>query len=161
MGGSLLLTAAAGALKQYAMEKAEMPDASRQVLLAFLSGTQGAGYVPQGGEILGILKQMSDEMAEALKQATEEENAAIQSYEGLMAAKTKEVNTLQAQIEQEMTRSGELGVSLTEQANDLEDTKEAVAEDTAFLSGLDKNCETKTQEFEVLILIFISISISI
>merc|ERR1719273_2543273 len=106
------------------MERANMADSKRQELLAFLSGTQSEGYVPQSGEILGILKQMYDEMDEDLSKATAEENRAIQTYEALVAAKTKEVNTLQAQIEEEMMRSGELGVALAAIANDLEDTKE-------------------------------------
>merc|ERR1719181_472833 len=47
-----------------------------------------------------------------------------------------------------MTRSGELGVTLTELANDLEDTKEALADDEAFLAELNKNCATETAEWE-------------
>jgi chromosome segregation ATPase len=49
-----------------------------------------------------------------------------------------------------MTRSGQLGVTITELANDLEDTEEAVAEDKAFLAELDKSCATKTAEWEVI-----------
>merc|ERR1719361_2647747 len=57
---------------------------------------------------------------------------------------------LQAQIEEEMMRSGELAVSLASIANDLEDTKQALDEDTAFLAELKKSCATKTQEWEVI-----------
>merc|ERR1719156_371551 len=49
-----------------------------------------------------------------------------------------------------MTRSGELGVSLTEVANEIEDTKEALAEDEAFLAELNKSCATKTAEWEAI-----------
>merc|ERR1719229_2190139 len=84
-------------------------------------------------------------MAEDLKQATDAENAAIQSYEALMDAKTKEAHT-----EAEMTRSGELGVSITEMYNELEDTKETLAEDEAFLAELETSCATKTAEWEVI-----------
>merc|ERR1719284_28994 len=148
--GAFLQTSAASVLRKFAMEQADMADATRQELLSFLSGAQAQGYVPQSGEIIGILKQMDDEMAHDLKEATDAENSAIQSYEALMAAKTKEVNTLQAQIESEMTRSGELGVTVTEVANEIEDTEEALAEDTKFLAELEKNCATKTAEWEVI-----------
>merc|ERR1712060_702665 len=47
-------------------------------------------------------------------------------------------------------RSGELGVSLASVENDIEDTQEAVAEDTKFLAALDKDCATKTAEWEVI-----------
>jgi hypothetical protein len=147
---AFLQTTAASTLRKFVMEQAEMADAQRQELLSFLSGAESQGYVPQSGEIIGILKQMDDEMTEDLKEATDAENKAIQTYESLMSAKTKEVNTLQAQIEEEMTRSGELGVALAEAANDLEDTQEALAEDEAFLAELEKNCATKTAEWEVI-----------
>jgi uncharacterized small protein (DUF1192 family) len=150
VGAAFLQTGAASVLRKFAMEQATMADATRQELLSFLSGTEAQGYVPQSGEITGILKQMDDEMAQDLKEATDAENSAIQSYEALMAAKTKEVETLQAQIEEEMTRSGRLGVSLTEVANEIEDTQESLAEDEAFLAGLEKNCATKTAEWEVI-----------
>jgi len=145
-----LQTSAASLVRQYAMEKANMDDATRQELLVFLSGSQTEGYIPRTGEIIGILKQMDDEMAGDLKEATDTENTAIQNYEALMSSKTKEVNTLQAQIEEEMTRSGELGVAVTEAYNDVEDTKEALAEDEAFLAELNKSCATKTAEWEVI-----------
>merc|ERR1719382_1654308 len=130
------------------MEHANMPDAARQELLSFLSGSEG--YVPQSGEIVGILKQMDDEMTADLTQATEEEDAAIQAYEGLMAAKTKEVITLTAQIEAEMKRIGELGVEIATMENDLEDTQAALAEDTKYLAELGGSCKTKTAEWEVI-----------
>jgi hypothetical protein len=150
VGSSFLQTRAADRVRKFAMEQATMPDATRQELLAFLSGSQTNGYVPQSGEIIGILKQMGDEMAQDLKEATDAEDSAIQSYEALMAAKTKEVNTLQAQIEEEMTRSGELGVTITEVENELEDTKEALVEDEAFLAELETSCDTKAKEWEVI-----------
>merc|ERR1740121_127730 len=150
VSGSFLQTGAANVLRNYVMVQATMSDAARQDVLAFLSGSDAQGYVPQSGEIIGILKQMYDEMDGDLKEATDAENGAIQSYEALMAAKTKEVNTLQAQIEEEMMRSGELGVSLASVENDIEDTKIALEEDTKFLAALNKDCSTKTAEWEVI-----------
>merc|ERR1712190_556153 len=93
---------------------------------------------------------MHDEMTASLKSATEEENAAKQAYDGLMAAKTKEVNTLTAQIESELQRIGELGVNVAQMQNDLDDTKESLAADTKFLQELDAGCDKKTAEWEVI-----------
>merc|ERR1712190_164346 len=131
-------------------EKADIPDQARQELLAFLSGTQEEGYVPQSGEIVGILKQLKDEMEASLKAATEDEAAAVQAYEALMAAKKKEVATLTAQIEKEMQRLGELDVLLATGENQIEDAKEAVAADTKFLEELNTGCDTKTAEWEAI-----------
>mmetsp|Transcript_64506 Transcript_64506/g.165986 ORF Transcript_64506/g.165986 Transcript_64506/m.165986 type:complete len:717 (+) Transcript_64506:64-2214(+) len=146
--GGFLQTSAANVVRQYAMEKADLPDTTRQELLAFLSGTQGEGYVPQSGEITGILKQLKDEMQKGLDEATASESSAIQNYDALIAAKKKEVATLQAQIETEMTRVGDLGVEISGMENDLVDTQEALGEDTKFKLGLQKSCETKTAEWE-------------
>jgi chromosome segregation ATPase len=139
---------AANIVRTLAMEKATLPDASREELLSFLSGTQAEGYVPQSGEIVGILKTMHDEMSAGLADATAAEEAAIQTYDALMNAKKKEVAALSAQIEAEIKRIGELGVELAGMANDLEETKEAHAEDTKFLAELTKGCDTKAAEYE-------------
>ena len=65
MAGSFIQTALAKKLQNYAAEKADIPDRSRQELIAFLSGSSSEGYAPKSGEIVGILKQMSDEMSKA------------------------------------------------------------------------------------------------
>jgi septal ring factor EnvC (AmiA/AmiB activator) len=130
------------------MEKAELPDATRQEILSFLSGSQSSSYAPQSGEITGILKTMLDEMTKGLAEATDAENSSISNYEELMAAKKKEVATLQGQIETEMTRIGDLGVEISSSENDLEDTKEALDEDTKFQLELEQSCSTKTAEWE-------------
>merc|ERR1719223_1880184 len=91
---------------------------------------------------------MGDDMAKDLKDATEAETAAIQNYEQLMAAKKKEVGTLQKQIEVEMERIGRLGMEVAEFENDIEDTKEAFAADQKFVLELKTSCSTKTGEWE-------------
>jgi len=58
MGGAFLQTKAANVLRNYAMEKADMADATRHEVLVFLDGSQQDGYAPASGEILGILNWM-------------------------------------------------------------------------------------------------------
>merc|ERR1719436_579803 len=151
MGGAFLQTASANRLKRFIMEQAKVPDATRQALLAFLSGAQpAAGYIPQSGEIVGILKQMKDTMAGDLADATSEEGTAKQNYAALMGAKTKEVATLTKQIEEELKRIGELDAFLANGANDLEETEASLAADIKFLQELKTGCDTKTAEWEVI-----------
>jgi len=148
MAGAFLQTRAANVVRRWVMERAEVSDEKRQELLAFLSGQQAEGYAPASGEIVGILKEMNDEMAHDLSEEAAQEESAKATYEGLMAAKTKEVNALTAQIEEETMRVGELGVEVTSQANDLEATKEQLGDDTVFLAELGKTCDTKSKEWE-------------
>merc|ERR1712242_290388 len=131
-------------------ERANLPDATREELLAFLSGGQEEKYVPQSGEIVGILKTLHDEMTAGLGDATTEENSAIQNFEALVAAKSKEIATLQKQIEEEMTRLGDLSVKISGEENDLEDTRESLSEDEKFKLELETSCETKTKDWELI-----------
>jgi len=147
MKGSFLQTSSAAALRRYTMEKAILPDETRQELLAFLSGSNSEQYEPQSGQIVGILKQMEEEMDKALADARAAEEEAIKSYDALMEAKTKEVDALTEQIEKEQTRIGDLGVEIAGMENDLEDTQQSLGEDKKFIEELAKNCKKKEKEW--------------
>merc|ERR1712113_387889 len=86
MAGAFLQTDAAQVLMKLAKSKQDMLDADRDELVAFLSGT--SQYVPQSGEIVGILKQIADEMGKGLADAQAAEDAAYKAYTSLMNAKT-------------------------------------------------------------------------
>jgi len=149
MAAGFLQTNAAQILKRFLQAKQDMSSDDRQNVLAFLEGTHdGTGYVPQGGEIVGILKQMGDEMNKGLAEATAAEEAAIQDYEGLMEAKTHEIKALTASIETKTRKVGELAMEIAEKKNELGDTQEALEEDKKFLADLEKGCSTKTAEWE-------------
>jgi len=147
MKGSFLQTTSAVTLRRYTMEKAVLPDETRQELLAFLSGRSSAEYDPQSGQIVGILKQMEEEMDKSLADARQAEEEAIKAYDALMEAKTKEVDALTAQIEKEQTRVGDLGVEIASMENDLEDTQQSLEEDKKFIEELAENCKKKKKEW--------------
>jgi len=87
MAGSFLQTTGAQMLKQILLGKRDdLMDDERQDVLAFLSGMQES---PQSGQIVGILKQMADEMKKGAAEAAAAEEGAIKIYDGLMAAKKK------------------------------------------------------------------------
>jgi len=155
MAGGFLQTNAAQLLRRVVASQNELQGADRDDILAFLSGTQQGSdayaYAPSGGEITGILKTLNDQMTASLSKATAAEKAAITDFDGLVAAKTKEVESLTSSIEQKTGRVGELSVRIVEMKNDLSDTQAALEEDKKFLAGLDKNCATKTKEWEVIV----------
>jgi septal ring factor EnvC (AmiA/AmiB activator) len=143
MGSAFLQTPAANILLRVAEKKQE------QELVSFLSGSEG--YAPASGEIVGILKTMSDEMTADIAEEKAAEEAAIAAYDELMAAKTKEVNALTKAIEEKMTRVGELAVEIVQMKNDLGDTAEALIEDKKFLADLEKNCDKKAAEWDTIV----------
>merc|ERR1740138_1396494 len=145
MSGSFVQTNSAMRLRHLAEKRQE------EELLSFLSGAQGAEYAPASGEITGILKTMHDEMTKDFAEEKAAELAAIKAYDELMAAKTKEVNALTKSIEEKMTRVGEVAVSIVQMKNDLDDTGAALVDDKKFLADLEKNCATKSAEWETIV----------
>merc|ERR1719210_645791 len=87
-------------------------------------------------------------MSKGLSETMAAEAAAIATYEKLMAAKTKEVEALQAAVESKQARIGDTSVSIATMKEDLTDTEEALIEDKKFLAGLEEGCKTKTKEWE-------------
>merc|ERR1719379_1279969 len=122
MSGSFLQSSAANTLRQIAVDNLNLSRYQRDTLTAFLS-TQ-SGYAPASGEILGILRQLQEDMEKELKDVTETENAAITEFEGLVAAKEKEIAAATEAIESKTQRAGEVAVEIVSLKNDLEDTKD-------------------------------------
>merc|ERR1719178_399159 len=90
---------------------------------------------------------MTETMEKELAAATDEENAAVKEFKGLVAAKTKEINSLTKEIESKTARVGELGVELVTQKEDLDDTSKQLIKDEQFLKDLESDCKTKDEEW--------------
>merc|ERR1711956_149790 len=108
-------------------------------------------YAPQSGQILGILKQMADEMSKNLADATAAEEKAVKMYEALMAAKKKEVTALSKDVETKLQRIGSLGMTIMQMKNDVGDTEESLVADKDFLANLDEVCAKKKKEWDVIV----------
>merc|ERR1719265_2345496 len=143
-------TDAGAVLRKVLTANMKLIDSESPELLSFLSGTQGAGYAPQSGEVIGILKQLGDKMSAALGEAGAAEAKAVQEYDALMASKKKEIAALTAAIESKMERSAELGISIVHMKDDLSDTERSLLEDKKFLSDLSSNCANKTAEWDAI-----------
>mmetsp|Transcript_18060 Transcript_18060/g.33577 ORF Transcript_18060/g.33577 Transcript_18060/m.33577 type:complete len:688 (-) Transcript_18060:104-2167(-) len=148
MAGAFLQTSAASTLRRLTMSNIDINPSERDLLTSFLMVGHQDGYVPKSGEIVGILKTIKDEMEAELADITETEKKSVADSEGLVAAKKKEIASLTKSIETKSVLIGELGVAIAQQENDLENTKESLAEDQAFLANLDENCAAKTSEWE-------------
>merc|ERR1719214_193162 len=144
-----LQTSAASLIRRVSISDADLSDVDRDTLTSFLAGGAGNGerYVPQSGEIVGILKQMSDEMTKDLKEITEQENAAKANSEEMQAALVKEIAAHTKAIEEKTERIGNSAVENVNMKHDLELAQKAIVEDTKFLADLEKNCKTKEAEW--------------
>jgi len=139
-----LQTTSASVLRSLVKSSRDMLDADREDLVAFLSG----GYAPSSGDVTGILKTMGDEMAKDEEEMVSTEEAAVKSHEGLVSSKKKEVAALSKAIEEKLARTAELGISIAEMKNELEDNAGTLEEDKKFLADLEKNCGSKTSLHE-------------
>eukprot|EP00448_Togula_jolla_P007805 CAMPEP_0170613858 /NCGR_PEP_ID=MMETSP0224-20130122/24493_1 /TAXON_ID=285029 /ORGANISM="Togula jolla, Strain CCCM 725" /LENGTH=672 /DNA_ID=CAMNT_0010939481 /DNA_START=56 /DNA_END=2070 /DNA_ORIENTATION=- len=148
MTGGFLQTSSAQVLRSLVQSKDDMMESDKQTVMSFLSGAQSTGYSPASGEVVGILKQMLDEMAKGLSEATAAEEASIKAFEELTAAKEKEIAALTQQIEEKSVRVGEVAVQVVELKNDLASTQQGLEGDKAFLADLEANCGTKKSEWE-------------
>jgi len=147
VGAGFLQTRAAQDLRTFIMNKADVADDDRQVLVSFLSSSN-AEASPGTDAIIGMLKQMEASMKSVLSDGVKEEEAAIKTYDELMESKGQEVEALTAAIDEKMKLVGELGIDIIEMKEDLTDTEDQLVKDNDFLKNLDKSCTTKTKEWE-------------
>merc|ERR1719389_1419979 len=101
----------------------------RDVLQAFLQGKLKAGSA-QGGEIMGVLKQMKTE------------------FEELKEAKTSEIDAGEKMVKEKTALLGKTKVKLSSAKEDLEDTTTALNADQAFLLDLKERCSVSDAEWE-------------
>jgi hypothetical protein len=148
MGASLLQTKLGGKLADIIGANADQMDVDdKETLASFLE--QSKDYAPASGQIVGILKNMADEMEKALGETLEAEKTAVAGFEELKAAKTKEINATTSAVESLTKRSGELAVSIVQNKNSAEDAEEEGADAIKFLANLKKNCATKETEYDL------------
>merc|ERR1719395_381257 len=124
-------------------------DFEKKDLLALLEGKQNpfGDYSAASGEIVGMLKAMKDEMDKDLNGAVGDEEAAAKGFEELAAAKKDEIAAASEAIESKTVRSGDLAVSVTTTADDIEDTTAEMKETEAFVANLASQCALKKKEW--------------
>jgi len=147
VGAGFLQTRAAQDLRTFIMNKADVADDDREVLVSFLSSSNAAAS-PGTDQIIGMLKQMEETMQSVLSDGVKEEEAAIKTYDELMESKGQEVEALTASIDEKMKLVGELGVDIIKMKEDLTDTEDQLIKDKDFLKNLESSCATKTKEWE-------------
>ena len=112
-------------------------------------GAAGAkSYNSQGGQIVGLLNGMNDEMIRDLSASQKEEFKALVDFQNLRAAKLAEIEATTKQKELTETALADLLNKAAKAHEDLEATKEAKAADEKFLAELEKNCQVVDQEYQ-------------
>merc|ERR1719272_2092711 len=115
----------------------------KQDITAFLEQKESS---PGGGQIVGILKSMSDEMQKSIADQKSQEAEAGKGFADLKAAKASEIELASESIESKTKRVGELAVSIVDSKDGADDAKVEGADASKFLSTLDEQCKTKQAE---------------
>jgi hypothetical protein len=105
-------------------------------------------YNSQGGQIVGLLGAMQDEMVRDLSASQKTEFKALVDFQNLRAAKLAEIEATNKQKELTETALADLLNKAAKAHEDLEATKEAKAADENFLAELTKNCQVVDQEYQ-------------
>lgn len=120
----------------------------RTSVLAFLD--QGTGEdagetvdAPGTSEIVGIMKQMKEDMSKDLAELKSQEAQDAATYTELKQAKTAEIDVNEKAILSKDKRIGTLKLSIAEAGHALEDAQEALADAQKLSANLKEECAAK------------------
>jgi len=121
-----------------------------QVGKSFVQSKEGyyPSYESQSGAILGILKQMKEQMEADYKAASEKEQMAAASFADMRTAKTAAIEAGEKMAEQKEDDLAKTDNLVAEAKEDLGQTEETLAADEEFLKNLDKMCADSDGAFE-------------
>merc|ERR1719253_2287362 len=124
----------AAALAQAGWSGAELGSVKKALRTAavFMQARHGHGYFPsynaQSGEILGVLKQMKEEMEGDLSAAQKQEASRAATFNDLRAAKTAEIEDGEKMAEEKEDELAQTENDLAEAKEDLAVTQKELAE---------------------------------
>lgn len=119
----------------------------------FVQAQHGSGYYPsyaaKSGEIMGVLKQLKEEMEGDLGEAQAQETERAASFAELRAAKTQEIETGEKMAEKKEDELAQGQNDLAEAKEDLGQVNDALSEHQKFLMNLKKTCAEADANFNV------------
>jgi chromosome segregation ATPase len=123
-----------------------------RVASALLQARHGQKYYPsysaQSGEILGVLKQLKEELEGDVAEAQKLEAQRAAAFAELRAAKTAEIESGEKMAETKEDELAQTDNDLAEAKEDLEQTQKQLAEDQKFLKNLAATCKEADTNFE-------------
>merc|ERR1719420_89508 len=130
-------------LRRYVEITKYVSNDERSELLAFLdqgADESDASQSQGAGEILGILKNMKDEMEKDLGELQAEEKQAHEGFNDLKAAKEQEISINEKSVIEKEKRIGGIALELSEGTHALEDAKEELANAQKFKATMKEQC---------------------
>jgi hypothetical protein len=135
-------------LQHLVQKHADMFTPSQKRAVGSFVQTATVDMAPASGEIFGILKQMKESFETNLANSQKEEMQSQKDYEDLKAAKESEIAAGQDLIDTKTTELATADEKNAQSKENLADTRETLAADTAFLADLKERCQNMDQEYE-------------
>lgn len=139
---AFLQSSAASDLKRLS-ESLEMSDKSRDALVAFLS--QDETYEPGTGEIIGILKQLEEDMKKDLDKTNSELEELNSNFGPLVLAKEKEKVRLEEEINEYLKKQADAYLKLHGLKDEKTNTENDLADDEKSLAWWIRECKNKVK----------------
>jgi len=106
-------------------------------------------YAAQSSEVLGVLKQLKDEMDADLSERQKIEKERSSRFTELQDAKTKEIRAGEKMEEMKEEELAAAKNNLAAAMEDLEQTQAALSESQIFMTNLKKTCSEADSDFEM------------
>lgn len=132
-------------IKNLAEQNQNIDEWDKRALVAFLEHKDGNDSPGSSGQIIGVMKQLKDDMEAEDKEADEEEAKNSADFAELKSTKEKEIEFATESIESKTVRKGELAVSVVQTKDSLEDTQEELSQNEKYAEQLKQECGTKEQ----------------
>jgi len=153
MGGSALMQVIPHSRRfrrMFEVTKYLSPDA-RSGVLAFLNEgsddeSNDSDQASNSGEILGIMKNMKEEMEKDLAEMQATEKSTHETFNELKTSKTEEISINEKAVISKEKRIGEIKLSLSEGKHALEDSQEENENAKKFLANMKEDCANKEKE---------------
>jgi len=141
-GASATWTAEETAILQRAMKSAK----------AFMQARQGEEYYPsysaRSGQIMGMLKELKDQMTANLGEAQKTEMERQTAFNDLRSSKMAEIQAAEKQAEEKEDQLAKANMDLAESKEDLGQTEAVLAESQQFMANLKATCQDADKNFE-------------
>jgi hypothetical protein len=120
----------------------------RAKIQAFLQAPFTGNYNAQSGEIVGVLKSMSDTFKTNLDSARIAEEKKQKEYEEMMEVKTEEYDEMKEMFDAKKKEIGDNAAQISTISSEIDTMESELAADQEFLATLTDRCSAKAKEFE-------------
>merc|ERR1719236_72681 len=117
-------------------------------LLQISAPERGDDYAFQGGDILGMIKDLASDFKDTKSDLESDEEEAVSTFNTLIDDKTSEQTTASDTLNKKMKRTAQKTENIAKSSGDLTATKAVLTDDQQYIKDLTAKCELKSDEWD-------------